>query len=91
MRDGVWLNSEVITWWLEWWREEHGGGSQGKMPKACEPGKEKEMVSLVSPPQRCSHSIFRVRGVGLQIRTFIQSSLMKRTKFTRTRMFGGDG
>ncbi|EKX53713.1 hypothetical protein GUITHDRAFT_132787 [Guillardia theta CCMP2712] len=43
MRDGVWLNSEVITWWLEWWREEHGGGSQGKMPKPCEPGKEKEM------------------------------------------------
>ena len=28
MRDGEWLNSEVITWWLEWWRERTGGGSQ---------------------------------------------------------------
>lgn len=27
MRDGEWLSSEVINWWLEWWRERTGGGS----------------------------------------------------------------
>ena len=35
MRPGEWLNSEVITWWLEWWRERIGGGSQKVLPYAC--------------------------------------------------------
>jgi hypothetical protein len=35
MRDGEWLNSEVITWWLEWWRERTGGGSQKVCVYAC--------------------------------------------------------
>lgn len=36
MRDGEWLNSEVITWWLEWWRERTGGGSQKLKPEGKE-------------------------------------------------------
>ena len=32
LRDGVWLNSEVITFWLEWWCEQVGAGSQGREP-----------------------------------------------------------
>lgn len=27
-----WLNSEVIAFWLEWWREQIGAGSEGNMP-----------------------------------------------------------
>jgi sentrin-specific protease 1 len=32
LKDGVWLNSEVITFWLEWWCEQVGAGSQGRGP-----------------------------------------------------------
>ena len=36
MSMGTWLSSEVITWWLEWWREQTGGGSQKEMPKGMD-------------------------------------------------------
>ena len=29
-----WLNSEVITFWLEWWGEQIGAGSEVNMPKS---------------------------------------------------------
>ena len=33
MSTGCSLSSEIITWWLEWWCEKTGGGSQKMMPK----------------------------------------------------------
>jgi hypothetical protein len=32
--DTEWLNSEVVTFWLEWWCEQIGAGSEKRMPKS---------------------------------------------------------
>ena len=32
--DTEWLNSEVITFWLEWWCQQIGAGSEKRMPKS---------------------------------------------------------
>ena len=36
--DGIWLNSEVITFWLEWWCELIGAGVGVRAPQSiCKP------------------------------------------------------
>jgi Ulp1 family protease len=34
LRDGIWLNSEVITFWLEWWCELIGAGVGVRAPQS---------------------------------------------------------
>ena len=34
LRDGIWLNSEVITFWLEWWCELIGAGVGARAPQS---------------------------------------------------------
>jgi len=41
LRDGIWLNCDVITFFLEWWRERTGGGG----------GTEKKLPNLDNNPK----------------------------------------